>query len=94
MKKLFVLAALLTVGSLSANAQTGTTTTTTRQTTTSPATLNPDQTVSPSSSTTTESTTTSDNQMAVPARSKSGKTVIQPADGAKVKSNGKRIKIK
>ena len=92
MKKLFVLAALLTVGALSANAQT---TTTTRQTTTMPATPNPDQTVTPATTTTTESTTTnSDQPMAVPAKSKHGKTMIQPADGAKVKGNGKRVKIK
>ncbi|RYY11073.1 MAG: hypothetical protein EOO36_19560 [Cytophagaceae bacterium] len=91
MKKLFVLAALLTAGAYSAQAQT---TTTTRQTTTSPATTNPDQTVNPSSTTTTETTTTGQDRMAVPAKSKNGKTMIQPADGAKVKSNGKRIKIK
>ena len=92
MKKLVVLAALLTIGTLSAQAQT---TTTTRQTTTAPATVNPDQTVNPSSTTTTESTTTNaDQPMAVPAKSKNGKTMIQPADGAKVKSNGKRVKIK
>lgn len=97
MKKLFVLAALLTAGAYSAQAQTGTTTTTTRQTTTTPATSTPDQMVTPSSTTTTESTTTSDqtpDRPAVRARSRSGKTVIEPADGAKVKSNGKRIKIK
>lgn len=96
MKKLFVLAALLTAGAYSAQAQTGTTTTTTRQTTTTPS-MSSDQTVTPSSTTTTESTTTSDqmpDRAAMRARSKSGKTVIEPADGAKVKSNGKRIKIK
>ncbi|NML66385.1 hypothetical protein HHL22_14330 [Hymenobacter sp. RP-2-7] len=95
MKKLFVLASLLTVGALSANAQTGTTTTTTRQTTTTPGTMNPDQTVNPSSTTTTESTTTSNDQtMGVPAKTKKGRTVIVPADGAKVKGNGKKIKVK
>jgi cytoskeletal protein RodZ len=92
MKKLFVLAALLTVGALSANAQT---TTTTRQTTTMPATTNPDQTVTPATTTTTESTTTNNDQtMAVPAKTKKGRTVIVPADGAKVKGNGKKIKVK
>ena len=94
MKKLLVLAALVTVGAYSANAQTGTTTTTTRQTTTSPATMNPDQTVTPSSTTTTESTTTSDNNTMSANTKGKGKTVIQPAPGTKVKGNGKRIKIK
>ena len=95
MKKLLVLAALLTVGAYSANAQTGTTTTTTRQTTTTPGTLNPDQTTTPPSTTTTESSTTSDNNQAMSADTKGkGKTTIQPAPGAKVKGNGKRIKIK
>jgi hypothetical protein len=93
MKTLLVLASLLTAGAYSANAQTGTTTTTTRQTTTMPATVNPDQTAAPATTTTTESTTTSDNQMSADTKSK-GKTVIQPAPGTKVKSNGKRIKIK
>jgi hypothetical protein len=92
MKTLLVLASLLTAGAYSANAQTGTTTTT-RQTTTTPATASPDQTVAPATTTTTESTTTSDNVMSADTKSK-GKTVIQPAPGAKVKSNGKRIKIK
>ena len=91
MKKLFVLAALLTVGAYSAQAQT---TTTTRSTTTTPATTNPDQTVTPSS-TTTESTTTTDNSQTMSADTKGkGKTLIQPAPGAKIKGNGKRIKIK
>jgi len=90
MKTLLVLASLLTAGAYSANAQTGTTTTTTRQTTTTPATVSSDQTVTPS---TTESTTTSDNAMSADTKNK-GTTVIQPAPGAKVKSNGKRIKIK
>ena len=93
MKKLLILAAMLTAGAYSANAQTGTTTTTTRQTTNTPSTMNPDQTVTPSSTTTTESTTTSDNTMTANTRGK-GKTVIQPAPGTKVKGNGKRIKIK
>ena len=96
MKKLFVLAALLTAGAYSAQAQT---TTTTRQTTTTPATST-DTYQTPQNqgqtTTTTESTTTSNNDqsMTVPARTKNGKTMIQPADGAKVKSNGKRVKIK
>ena len=95
MKKLFVLAALLTVGTLSANAQTGTTTTTTRQTTTQPGYTTGDQTTNPSSTTTTtESTTTSDNRMGTSARTKNGKTMIIPADGAKVKGNGKKLKVK
>lgn len=93
MKKLFVLASLLTVGALSANAQTGTTTTTTRQTTTSPSTMNSDQTTP--STTTTESTTTSNDQSTgVSAKTKNGKTMIVPADGAKVKGNGKKVKVK
>ncbi|MGI4832830.1 MAG: hypothetical protein ACRYFK_05145 [Janthinobacterium lividum] len=92
MKKLFVLAVLLTVGTLSAQAQT---TTTTRQTTTAPATTNPDQTVTPATTTTTESTTTNnDKSMDMPAKTKKGRTVIVPADDAKVKGNGKKIKIK
>ena len=92
MKKLFVLAALLTAGAYSAKAQT---TTTDRTTTTTPATVNPDQTVNPASTTThTQTTTTGDQPNAVQAKSKNGKTIIEPADGAKVKSNGKRIKIK
>ena len=94
MKKLFVLASLLTVGALSANAQTGTTTTTTRQTTTTPGTMSTDQTT-PSSTTTTESTTTSNDQSTdMSAKTKKGRTVIVPADGAKVKGNGKKIKVK
>jgi hypothetical protein len=93
MKTLLVLASLMTAGAYSANAQTGTTTTTTRQTTTTPATVSPDQTVAPATTTTTESTTTSDNAMSADTKSKD-KTVIQPAPGTKVKSNGKRIKIK
>lgn len=94
MKTLLILAAALTAGAYSANAQTGTTTTTTRQTTNSPATINPDQTVTPSSTTTTESTTTSDNNTMTANTRGKGKTIIQPAPGTKVKGNGKRIKIK
>ena len=91
MKTLLILASLLTAGAYSANAQTGTTTTT-RQTTTTPGTINPDQTVTPPSTTTTESSTTT-TEPRVAARPRRG-TVIEPADGAKVKSNGKKIKIK
>ena len=90
MKTLLVLASLLTAGAYSANAQTGTTTTT-RQTTTTPGTINPDQTVTPPSTTTTESSTTT-TEPRVPARRRG--TVIEPGDNAKVKSNGKKIKIK
>jgi hypothetical protein len=95
MKKLLILAAMLTAGAYSANAQTGTTTTTTRQTTTTPGTANPDQTVTPPATTTVESTTTSDanNTMSADTKGK-GKTIVQPAPGTKVKGNGKRIKIK
>jgi hypothetical protein len=92
MKTLFILAAMLTAGAYSANAQTSTTTT--RQTTTTSATTTPDQTVAPSTTTTESTTTTNDtNTMSADTKDK-GKTVIQPAPGAKVKSNGKRIKIK
>jgi hypothetical protein len=58
-----------------------------------PATVSPDQTVTPATTTTTESTTMSDNGMSANTKGK-GKTIIQPAPGAKAKSNGKRIKIK
>lgn len=92
MKTLLVLASLLTAGAFSANAQTGTTTTTTRQTTTTPGTINPDQTVTPPSSTTTESSTTTTEPRDA-ARPRRG-TVIEPGEGAKIKSNGKKIKVK
>jgi hypothetical protein len=93
MKTLFILAAMLTAGAYSANAQTSTTTT--RQTTTAPATTTPDQGVTPATTTTTESTTTTNdvNTMSADTKGK-GKTIIQPAPGTKVKGNGKRIKIK
>jgi hypothetical protein len=93
MKTLFILAAMLTVGAYSANAQTSTTTT--RQTTTAPATMTPDQSVTPATTTTTETTTTNNDANTMSADTKGkGKTIIQPAPGTKVKGNGKRIKIK
>jgi len=93
MKKLLILAAMLTVGTYSANAQTGTTTTTTRKTTTMPATT----TTSPMTGTTTETTPSSTTMestttTAAPATPAPG-TITVPAD-AKVKSNGKKMKIK
>ncbi|MFD1873230.1 hypothetical protein [Hymenobacter bucti] len=92
MKTIFILAAMLTAGAYSANAQTSTTTT--RQTTTTPAATTPDQTVTPSTTTTESTTTTNDpNVMSTKTKDK-GTTLIQPAPGTKVKSNGKRIKIK
>ena len=92
MKTLFILAAMLTAGAYSANAQTSTTTT--RQTTTTPATTTPDQNATPSTTTTESTTTTTDNNTMSADTKGKGKTIIQPAPGTKVKGNGKRIKIK